>query len=349
VQTGQRKSFDQYLIRKSSSQNGKAEQVISNGSGQSKQSTGSRSNKEIRNAPERGAVSKTESTSDSAKSDTSKSISANGHNDTSEDKSTLPSADSLNTSDSLSPNKGLDSEEVPPMPARQDETTQEKSSTSTSKALDRAVSGFLEQVRAFSRASTNSGGESSEQQHPVKRRRPVLGRVNSLSSTRTGPTTKRMSRASSIDTLNEDGYGSAVDSVEPDSNNNRNSSSKHASNTSNRGPGQSFNSILSGGGGKINVYVDSPLYQDEDQGADGDEPPLTQLNYEDPDALAMREEFMKRGRSNTDNNGNTDSAKQEQGMVLGEIPELEDLDGGWRTGKRTRRAGKPKESDDNVF
>lgn len=268
------------------------------------------------------------------KNDDCKPMPTNGHNDASADKPTHPSVDGFSMSKSASPSKGLGTEGVS---SRREETTQEKPSRHTSRALDLAVNGLLQQVRAFSRASSNSGGEASEQQQPRKRR-PLLGRAGSLSSTRTGPT-KGFSRASSIDTLNEDGYGSAVDSVDTDTNNHN--SSKHASNIR----GQSFNSILSGG--KINVYVDSPHYEDEDQGGDGgDAPPMTQLNYEDPDAAAMREEFMKRGRKEDSNN---DPAKQHKGTVLGEIPELEDIDGGWGTVKRTRRAGKPKEPDNNIF
>ncbi|KAL1961676.1 hypothetical protein VTN77DRAFT_1314 [Rasamsonia byssochlamydoides] len=342
VQTGQRKPFDQYLVQKPASQNSKAEQKASSLSDcRSKQPTESRSKEEVRKAPERGVVSKPESISVSTKSDVSNPPSANGHKDAPKDEPINPSADGHNVSKPRSPSKGLDSGEASTKPVRQEETTQEASSRNKSRALDLAVSGLLQQVRAFSRASSNSGGETGEQQQPVRRRRPLLGRTNSHSSTRTGPT-KGMSRASSVDTLNEDGYGSAVDSVDTDTNNHN--SSKHPTNTR----GQSFNSILSGG--KVNHYIDSPLYKDVDQ-EDGDAPAMTQLNYEDPDAVAMREELMRHGgKSNTGDNSK-DPAKQvtTDRTVLGDIPALEDLEEGWGTGKRTRRAGKPKEPDNNIF
>ncbi|KKA19931.1 BRCT domain protein [Rasamsonia emersonii CBS 393.64] len=341
VQTGQRKPFDPYLIQKPSSQSSKAEQKSSNRSdSRSKQPVESRSKEESRKAPKQGAVSKPESASSSTKSDVSNPPPVNGHNDAPKDKSTNASVGGLDASKSRSPSKGLDSEKVTTEPARREETGQAASSRNTTKALENAVNGLLQQVRAFSRASSNSGGEGGEQQ-PVRRRRPVLGRTNSLSSTRTGPT-KGISRASSVDTLNEDGYGSAV-SADTDTNNQN--SSKNLTNMR----GQSFNSVLSGG--KVNVYVDSPLYEDEEQEGDGT-PAMTQLNYEDPDAVAMREEFMKRGgksdNSDSNNNDNNkDPAKQD--TAGDEVRELEDIEGGWGSAKRTRRAGKPKEPDNNIF
>lgn len=296
----------------------------------------SRSKEEARKAPKQGAASKPESASSSTKSDVSNPPPVNRHSDVPKDKSTNTAVDA---SKSRSPSKGLDSEKATTEPAKREETGQEASSRSTAKALENAVSGLLQQVRAFNRAS--SGGEGGEQQ-PVRRRRPVLGRTNSLSSTRTGPT-KGISRASSVDTLNEDGYGSPV-SVDTDTNNQH--SSKHLTNMR----GQSFNSVLSGG--KVNVYVDSPLYEEEEQEGDGT-PEMTQLNYEDPDAVAMREEFMKRGgkRDNSDNNNANNNIKTpaKQDATVDEVRELEDIEGGWGSGKRTRRAGKPKEPDNNIF
>lgn len=62
---------------------------------------------------------------------------------------------------------------------------------------------------------------------------------------------------------------------------------------------------------------------------------MTQLNYEDPDAVAMREQLLnyagKLGKQPAEK-GSAPSA------VVGEIRELEDL--GWGTGRRTRNAGK---------
>lgn len=70
---------------------------------------------------------------------------------------------------------------------------------------------------------------------------------------------------------------------------------------------------------------------------------MTQLNYEDPDAVAMREAFMRRAGKEVEK-----KTPNKQGVGdIGEIRELEDI--GWGTGRRTRRAGKITEKDDEYF
>jgi DNA replication regulator DPB11 len=209
------------------------------------------------------------------------------------------------------------------------------------------MSGFLKQARELSRANSISGGENGEQ--PPRRRRPLLGRTSSLSSARnTAP--KRGSRASSIDTLNEDGYGSAVDSVDTDSNNIQNAIKYPAALR-----GQSFTSVLSGGGAKFTGYVDSPAYHDENLLREDDAPAMTQLNYEDPDAMAMREEFLRRAHGHhtgkdQEESISTHDNNSKRPTVVNELPTLAEELGNRTAGRRTRRsANKSKEADNNIF
>lgn len=58
---------------------------------------------------------------------------------------------------------------------------------------------------------------------------------------------------------------------------------------------------------------------------------MTQLNYEDPDAVAMREQFLSHV-------GKLKPGTKRRAEDIGEIKEMEDV--GWGTGRRTRNAGK---------
>lgn len=61
-------------------------------------------------------------------------------------------------------------------------------------------------------------------------------------------------------------------------------------------------------------------------------PQMTQLDYEDPDAVAMREEFLRHaGKA-------VDKPSRKEGLVIGEVKELEKS--GWGTGRRTRNANR---------
>lgn len=63
---------------------------------------------------------------------------------------------------------------------------------------------------------------------------------------------------------------------------------------------------------------------------------MTQLNYEDPDAVAMRKQFLR------DAGKLVEEDTKPQPQTIQGLVDLED--GGWGTGKRTRRAGaKPKD------
>lgn len=75
--------------------------------------------------------------------------------------------------------------------------------------------------------------------------------------------------------------------------------------------------------------------QGDKEGEDGNQTPdMTQLNYEDPDAVAMREQLL----SYAGKLGNPRAEKPASTAVVGEIREMEDL--GWGSGRRTRNAGK---------
>lgn len=64
---------------------------------------------------------------------------------------------------------------------------------------------------------------------------------------------------------------------------------------------------------------------------------MTQLNYEDPDAVKMREELFSHA-------GKLSKKKSpDQGVIVGEVRELEDV--GWGTGRRTRNAVKDSEDE----
>jgi DNA replication regulator DPB11 len=95
---------------------------------------------------------------------------------------------------------------------------------------------------------------------------------------------------------------------------------------------EGFNSFLTGG--RFEPSESQRRVEEEEN----EEPAMTQLNYEDPDAVKMREElFNHAGKvSNKKKSAN-------QGVVVGEVRELEDV--GWGTGRRTRNAVKDSEDE----
>jgi DNA replication regulator DPB11 len=89
-------------------------------------------------------------------------------------------------------------------------------------------------------------------------------------------------------------------------------------------------------GGKFDFLHDR-LPQTENEDEENQEPQMTQLDYEDPDAAAMRAEFLK-------NAGKVSSKKSDRaGVLVGEVRELEDI--GWASGRRTRK--QPVKLDDD--
>ncbi|KAL4920553.1 BRCT domain-containing protein [Aspergillus aurantiobrunneus] len=188
--------------------------------------------------------------------------------------------------------------------------------TSTKSAIDFAVGGLLKNARtATSRPNSDSTGDHDRVRS--RRPRPLLGRVQSNSSARAEQQTI-FSRASSIDTLNEDGCGSAVESVNTDS-----------------GIPSLTNSD------RFEFEYHERQREREIEGAEDENPPMTQLDYEDPDAVAMREEFLRHaGKA-------VEKPARREDLVIGEVQELEA--NGWGTGRRTRNAKRAPVSDDDDF
>ena len=233
---------------------------------------------------------------------------------------------------SPSPNKDQDELGVPAVPLQRRESSESRLSNSTSaasKALDLAVSGLLKKARARSHLSLIAS-DTNERPQP-KRRKPLLGRASSYSSTNAFGR-QGASRASSIDSLN--GCDDSIDGLDMESNHNTNRNNLN---------GQSFHSVLSGG--DLSIYGEPPLYDTEYQAereAEDQSLLMTQLNYEDPDAVAMRQEFMRRA-------GKLENEEQApRTLVLGELKDL-DTSRGWGSGKRTRRARKATEAEDSLF
>ncbi|KAH1284945.1 hypothetical protein KXW98_002893 [Aspergillus fumigatus] len=177
--------------------------------------------------------------------------------------------------------------------------------TSAQAAIELAVSGFLKQARTANSRSKSDTTDQESDSLRRRRRKPLLGRAPSHSSAQ-----GVFSRASSIDTLNEDGCGSAVESI----------------------GAEGFNSFLTGG----RFEPSESQRRIEDQ--ENEEPAMTQLNYEDPDAVKMREELFSHAGKLSNKTKSSD-----QGVIVGEVKELEDI--GWGTGRRTRKAVKDSEAE----
>jgi DNA replication regulator DPB11 len=198
--------------------------------------------------------------------------------------------------------------------------------------IESSMNRFLKKARELTRARSTLGSENGT------RRRPNLGRTNSSSSRNEFKRTDSRISVSSIDTMNEDGYGSAV-SADTDANN------PLTAKLSRNLTGQSLSSLLSSS--KFTRYIDSPIPENDELPDDENgTPAMTQLNYEDPNAMAAREEIMRLARrGNVDEAHVTEILKQKQAMqpqaVVDEFPQLVDKQGGRMTARRTRRsAGK---------
>ncbi|KAL4889606.1 hypothetical protein BDV59DRAFT_195574 [Aspergillus ambiguus] len=182
----------------------------------------------------------------------------------------------------------------------------EGSPNSAAQSIDLTISGFLKQAQEANSRSASEAGDSSR----LRRRKPLLGRASSV---RTADP-KDFSRASSIDTLNDDGCGATIDSVNTDG----------------------IASLVNSGRFEF-APGDRPVEEDETQS-----PPQTQLNYEDPDAVAMREKFLHHAGKLVEKKPSTDPA-----LVLGQVRELENP--GWGSGRRTRNANKAVKDIDDDF
>ncbi|OKL58061.1 hypothetical protein UA08_06598 [Talaromyces atroroseus] len=251
-------------------------------------------------------------------------------------------ADASLPSHSRQPTQGSDDKIA--LKAIESKTEDNRTSIATSRnsfsSLESAMDGFLEKARALTRARNVMGGESG-----TRRRRPNLGRTNSLSSAR-NDSKRPESRASSIDTLNEDGYGSAV-SVDTDGN------KSLTGRLSRTFTGQSLQSLLNGS--KYTRYIDAPIPEnDELLDDENGTPAMTQLNYDDPDAMAVREEIMRLARrGNADEAYVSEKLKQKEPIhpqvVVDESPQVVDKLGGRATTRRTRRSAGKQQKEDDFF
>lgn len=233
--------------------------------------------------------------------------------------------------DSRSPSPARATEKQPTEETATRPPDSESSNTSAvPSALDSALKGLLQQAQAAkSRQQTETSNPNEESSYPHRRKRkPLLGRAPSHSSSRALENTGAPSRASSIDTLNDDGLGQALDSADLTHDN---SLSRPDSRNE-----QSLSSMFSGK--KFDFLSEQLPGQVDNEDEENQAPQMTQLDYEDPDAAAMRAEFLRdAGRL-----GKGKVQKADTALSLGEVRELEDV--GWGSGRRTRKA--PVKNDD---
>ena len=193
-------------------------------------------------------------------------------------------------------------------------------------ALDTALKGLLQQAQAAKtrQQSENISTNEDDSYPPRRKRKPLLGRAPSHPSARPEAIVNP-SRASSIDTLNDDGLGSALESANPTRDNS-------LSRTNSRN-GQSLSSFFSGG--KFDFLADRLPASIDGEDEENQEPQMTQLDYEDADAAAMRAEFLRDA-------GKDVGKLKKPDTLLGQVRELEDI--GWGSGRRTRK--QPPKLDD---
>jgi DNA replication regulator DPB11 len=100
-------------------------------------------------------------------------------------------------------------------------------------------------------------------------------------------------------------------------------------------------------GGKLENFLGGqlPAHLEAQDEENHEPPPMTQLDYEDPDAAAMRAEFLSRaGKLPGKKNG---AAPPDPGVLVGEVKELEDI--GWASKRRTRKTAAKAADDDGLF
>lgn len=206
-------------------------------------------------------------------------------------------------------------------PASKEAESEQPKPPAAPSALDTALKGILQQAQAAKSRKQNETATTSEDGFaPRRKRKPLLGRAPSHSSSKILDTTGAPSRASSIDTLNDDGLGSALES------------NASLSRSNSRANDQSLSSVFSSKKFDFDSLANKlpGRVEDEEEDEENHEPPMTQLGYEDPDAAAMRAEFLRDAGKLTEETKQTDS-----NLLLGEVRELEDV--GWASGRRTRR------------
>ncbi|PGH30368.1 DNA replication regulator DPB11 [[Emmonsia] crescens] len=240
----------------------------------------------------------------------------------------------------------------------------DNNNTDPKTTLDIALNEFLRQKRRAASSKPSSleekdGGGGGLQQQQRKRRKQLFGRANSHSSMLLGATVPgdaHMSRASSIDTMNEDGHGSVVDglgfdspSTKAHSNPPSFSSSLFASKKTDKTEAQLLlESRLEMF--RTHANADFPHGGIGDHGGagfpdDDDTPAMTQLGYEIPDAAAMRAKIDGGGAGMAGagaEDGTSAAATAKHREIASKSLVLKDHDtlDGWGNRRRTRRSGK---------
>lgn len=313
VQTGRKKPFEPYIVRRPVSQSKSSREQLSGASANGKQTHPPA--EKAREMPSK--TSKEPATGQRTKSvvpgkrDKPRVIPIVGDGFADEEPAEAPQA-SVAESQSPSPARNTD--------AAPTEEPAKQSKPAASSALDTALKGLLQQAQAAKSRRQSESMTTEDSSYPQRRKRkPLLGRAPSHSSNRATELNRAASRASSIDTLNDDGLGSAVESAEPTRENS-------FSRTNSRND-QSLSSMFSGA--KFDFLADRLPAQLDNEDEENQEPQMTQLDYEDPDAAAMRAEFLRNAGKLA---GNPQRAHSD---MLGEVRELEDV--GWGHGRRTRK------------
>lgn len=314
IQSGQKKPFDPYIVRRQTTQtNGSMSKPAP------KESSHLRTAK-ARNEPVRGSPSSHRERIDkpiSARTSNTRNMPIIGDGFAKEEDSFEPRKPSVPESRSPSPETVTENQPC------EDQTTNQSAPdevppAAAPSALDTALKGLLQQAQAAKtrQHSENTSTNEEDSYPPQRKRKPLLGRALSHHSKpeATGP-----SRASSIDTLNDDGLGTALESADPTRDNS-------LSRTNSRN-GQSLSSMFSGG--KFDFLADKLPAQLDGEDEENQEPQMTQLDYEDADAAAMRAEFLR------DAGKDVGKTKKPDASLLGQVRELEDV--GWGSGRRTRK------------
>ncbi|KAJ5098673.1 hypothetical protein N7532_005674 [Penicillium argentinense] len=328
IQSGHKKPFEPYLIRRQASQHPSS--VEKPGDGFTRENRRNCSSDQERDGKSNTSAESTNKTriaeriSDKRDKSRILPIMDDGF---AKDETEAPPKPTVPESRSGSPSRTTDQPQSGEAPANNPDQDKAVSAAGPS-ALDTALKGLLQQAQAAkTRQQSDSSTNADDGSYPARRKRkPLLGRATSHSSSRKLETTRTVSRASSVDTLNDDGLGSVVESGDPTRENSLSRTNSRVE--------PNLSSIFSGG--KFDFMVEKTLAPADNEDEENQEPQMTQLDYEDPDAAAMRAEFLR------DAGKLTGKAKKPDHVALGEIRELEDT--GWGSGRRTRK--QPVKEDD---
>ncbi|OJJ51068.1 hypothetical protein ASPZODRAFT_148431 [Penicilliopsis zonata CBS 506.65] len=318
VRSGQKKPFESYIVKTPGSQDERASQSRSTPSKLDRPSISSnKTNGQTQGTPGEAVEKKTASVRSNRASpavDAGPDLRLERNGNMPKDLTKARMMQPPSASSSPTKEMGKDAAEIP---AQRPGSNHSNTSVGSS-ALDLAMSGLLKQARAANSSRLLSDGNDKTEGGRSRKRKPLLGRAPSNTVARPAQGTI-FSRASSIDTLNDDGCGSTIEPASADG---------HSLTRANSLAGQSFNSLLTG---TRVEFTDDPSVPHEDE---NEAPAMTQLNYEDPDAVAMREKFLAEAGKLTTKK--PVSLKQE--TLVAEVTELDDL--GWRSRRRTRQGNK---------